>query len=84
MTRDEAMIVKHEKYSLDLLNYEIAQYLGDPNRLSELPRNRFSGRRVRQGLKAANSKRMHGHMTQIEKRERRLRKYGMSLIMFAS
>lgn len=77
------LVVKHEKYSIDELNYQIVQYLGDPERLAALPRNRFTGRHVRQAMKMA-SKRKHGRMTQIEKRERRLRKYGMSLVLFAS
>ena len=76
--------MKFEKYTIDLLNYEIAQHLADPDRISGLPFNRFSGRRVRQAMKRANGKRRHGNMTQIEKRERRLRKYGMSLVLFAS
>ena len=78
------MIVKHEPYSIDLLNYQIAIHLGDLDRLASLPRNRFSGRRVRQGLKQACSKRRHGRMSQIEKRERRLRQYNMTVLMFAS
>ena len=78
------MIVKHEPYSIDLLNYQIALHLGDPDRLGNLPRNRFSGRRVRQGLKQASSKRRHGRMSQIEKRERRLRQYNMTVLMFAA
>ena len=75
------MIVKHEPYSIDLLNYQIAMSLTD---LGNLPRNRFSGRRVRQGLKQACSKRRHGRMSQIEKRERRLRQYNMTVLMFAA
>jgi hypothetical protein len=78
------LIVLHEKYSIDLLNYQIGMYLGDQDRIAALPANRFSGRRVRQALKRANEKRKHGGMTQIEKRERRLRKYGMSVMLFAS
>jgi hypothetical protein len=67
------MITKHEPYSLDLLNYEIYQTLAA--RLQSLPANRFCGVRVRGSLKRSRA---------IQKRERRLQKYGMTVLMFAS
>jgi hypothetical protein len=78
------LVIKHEKYSIDELNYQIVQWLSDPDRVAALPSNRFSGRRVRQALKSANPKRLHGKAKQIFKRDRRLRKYGMSVVLFAS
>lgn len=62
----------HEPYSLDLLNYEIAQSLGAQ---TDLPSTRFSGKRVRQ----SSSK-----LSAIKKRDRRLRKLNMSVVFFAS
>lgn len=70
MAKDKSLATKHEPYSLDLLNYEISASLGKLP-----PSNRFTGRRV-----MADSKRRKN----ILKRERRLRKYGMSVLMFAS
>jgi hypothetical protein len=63
---------EHEPYSLDLLNYEIAQSLT----LNQPPmNNRFSGRRVQ-----ANSAKRQ----KIKSREKRLRKFNLSVMYFAS
>jgi hypothetical protein len=67
----KTLVIKHEPYSLDLLNYEIAESFGRSN----LPGNQFSGRRVRQ-----NS----AKLKQMRKRDRRLRKIGLSVVAFSS
>jgi len=65
------LYTEHEPYSIDLLNYEIATSIGQ----RQLPATRFSGKRVRQS--SAKLKQMH-------QRERRLRKYNLSIVNFAS
>ena len=62
---------EHEPYSLDLLNYEIAQSFGRKN----LPHNRFAGTRVRQDSSKLKA---------MRKRDKRLRKLGLSIVAFAS
>lgn len=74
MKKGELMLVtKHEPYTLDLLNYEIAQSLSA--RVGKFAANRFTGKRVR-----GSSARLKG----IKNREKRLRKLGMSVLLFAS
>ena len=65
------LVIEHEPYSVDLLSYQILLSLGN----KQLPFNRFSGRRVRQ-----DSRRLQN----VRGREKRLRKHGMSVVMFAS
>ena len=69
------MHTKHEPYSIDLLNYEVLQFLGSLERLTKLPVHRFAGRHVRGCMKRVKS---------IQKRDRRLRKHGMTLMMFGA
>lgn len=63
---------EHEPYTIDKLNYEIAESL---IRNQPPHGNRFSGRNVR-----ANS----AKLAKIKSREKRLRKYNMSVLLFAS
>lgn len=65
------LVLKHEPYTLDLLNYEIAE----SHSRRKLPGDRFSGRRVRQ-----NS----AKIKQMRKRDRRLRALGLSVVSFPS
>jgi hypothetical protein len=62
----------HEPYSIDLLNYEIASSIVNK---ASLPRDRFCGKRVR-GSSA--------RLANIKSRDKRLRKYNLSVMAFAS
>jgi hypothetical protein len=64
-------IIKHEPYTIDLLNYEIVDSL---NR-KVLPPTRFCGKRIR-----ADKRKLKN----IKSREQRLQKRGYSVMMFAS
>lgn len=65
------LVTKHEPYTLDLLNYEIAESFGRASR----PGNQFAGKRVRQSS---------AKLKQMRKRDRRLRKIALSIVVFPS
>lgn len=67
------LITKPEPYSIDLLNYEILESIG--RKVSLLPQNRFSGKRVRQDSTK---------LAQMKRRAKRLNRRGLMLGMFAS